>query len=152
MMNNTKEIFYAIYSLITIVTFEANDQDTLVDFIHFSLKIQVDPSSYYSSIFVYSFQSQIIQSIPTIYYSIHALIAAYLNLMSKLYKITDFSNHVDQVNSSLPPPLHHLSSIFRLSIHVKNKLRIFFLRMLFVTPPPRIQTKPFQMIVSFPKR
>ncbi len=31
-------------------------------------------------------------------YSIHALIAAYFNLMSKLYGITEFSDHVDEVN------------------------------------------------------
>jgi hypothetical protein len=42
MNNNTKDIFYAIYCLINIVTFEAGDQDVLVDVIHFCFEIQVN--------------------------------------------------------------------------------------------------------------
>jgi hypothetical protein len=32
-------------------------------------------------------------------YGIHALVAAYFNLISKLYGITDFSCHVDEVSN-----------------------------------------------------
>lgn len=93
MNNNTKEIFYAIYCLINLVTIEASDQDTLVDFIHFCLKIQ----------------TTIIQSIQPISFCIHALIAAYFNLISQLYKMTEFTNHVDQVNLNHN---HRLKSLF----------------------------------------
>ncbi len=41
MPNNTKEIFYAIYCLMNLVTLEANDQDALVDVIHFCFEVQV---------------------------------------------------------------------------------------------------------------
>ena len=43
MENNTKEIFNAIYCLMNLVTLEADDNDVLVDMIHFSLEIQVNP-------------------------------------------------------------------------------------------------------------
>ena len=42
MPNNTKQIFHAIYCLINLVTFEAGDQDALVDIIHFCFEIQVN--------------------------------------------------------------------------------------------------------------
>jgi hypothetical protein len=42
MENNTKEIFYVIYSLMCLVTLEAGGQDILVDVIHFCFEIQVN--------------------------------------------------------------------------------------------------------------
>ena len=42
MDNNTKDIFHAIYYLMTIVTLEAGDKDVLVDIIHFCFEIQVN--------------------------------------------------------------------------------------------------------------
>jgi hypothetical protein len=42
MENNTKEIFYVIYSLMCLVTLEAGGQDVLVDVIHFCFEIQVN--------------------------------------------------------------------------------------------------------------
>jgi hypothetical protein len=42
MNNNTKEIFYAIYCLMNLVTLEASDQDALIDVIHFCFEIQVN--------------------------------------------------------------------------------------------------------------
>lgn len=42
MENNTKEIFYAIYSLMNLATLEASDQDALIDVLHFCFEIQVD--------------------------------------------------------------------------------------------------------------
>ena len=41
MENNTKEIFYAIYCLMSLVTLEADDADVSVDMIRFCLDIQV---------------------------------------------------------------------------------------------------------------
>ena len=41
MENNTKEIFYAIYCLMCLVTLEADDSDVSVDMIRFCLDIQV---------------------------------------------------------------------------------------------------------------
>jgi hypothetical protein len=42
MINNTKEIFYAIYCLMNLVTLEADDQDVRIDIIHFCFEIQVN--------------------------------------------------------------------------------------------------------------
>ncbi|CAF4275389.1 unnamed protein product, partial [Adineta steineri] len=90
MNNNTKDIFYTIYCLMNIVTLEVNDQDILVDIIHFCFEIQ----------------STLLTTIDEDYRKlskincncIHALIAAYFNLMSKLYGIEAFSTHVDEVS------------------------------------------------------
>lgn len=137
MLDNTKEIFYAIYCLINLVTLEATDQDTLVDLIHFCLNIQLATS----------------QSISPVSFCMHALIAAYFNLVSKLYKIAEFSKHVDQVN--FPKDDHRLKTICssRFFILVKNMHRIFFHRMPFVIYLNRIQLEsPFPTNVSSPKR
>ncbi|CAF1324561.1 unnamed protein product [Rotaria sordida] len=88
--NNTKKNFYAIYCLMNLVTIEANDQDVLVDVIHFCLEVQ-------SAIIKMMDEDQ--QKLSKInYHCIHALIAAYFNLISKLYDITSFSRYVDQVS------------------------------------------------------
>lgn len=42
MDNNTKDIFNAIYCLMNLAILEANDQDILVDAIHFCFEIQVN--------------------------------------------------------------------------------------------------------------
>ncbi|CAF4399276.1 unnamed protein product [Rotaria socialis] len=86
--NNTKKIFYAIYCLMNIVTLEANDPDVLVDVIHFCFEIQ--------SVIIKMMDEDQRKLPKTNYYGIHALIAAYFNLMSKLYDINQFSDHVDQ--------------------------------------------------------
>jgi hypothetical protein len=41
MTNNTKDIFYAIYCLMNLVTIEADDENVCVDVIHFCFEIQV---------------------------------------------------------------------------------------------------------------
>jgi len=53
------------------------------------------------------------KSTPVIYYSIHALIAAYFNLVSKLYGITGFSQHVDEVNPAKNFAKNFLFYLFR---------------------------------------
>ncbi len=101
MTNNTKEIFYVIYCLMNLVTLEAGDQDALVDVIHFCFEIQVNPlNEKQIEIFLQSAVIKITDDNQRQLsrYSIHALIAAYFNLMSKLYGITEFSDHVDEVN------------------------------------------------------
>ncbi|CAF2126477.1 unnamed protein product [Rotaria magnacalcarata] len=86
--NNTRKIFYAIYCLMNIVTLEADDPDVLVDAIHFCFEIQ-------SGIIKMMDDDQ--RKLPkTNYHGIHALIAAYFNLMSKVYDINQFSGHVDE--------------------------------------------------------
>ncbi|CAF0876761.1 unnamed protein product [Adineta steineri] len=100
MNNNTKDIFYTIYCLMNIVTLEVNDQDILVDIIHFCFEIQ----------------STLLTTIDEDYKKlskincncIHALIAAYFNLMSKLYGIEAFSAHVDEVIQSRELSAPHL--------------------------------------------
>ncbi len=42
MTNNTKDIFYAIYCLMNLVTIEADDENVCVDVIHFCFEIQVN--------------------------------------------------------------------------------------------------------------
>ncbi|CAF3189078.1 unnamed protein product [Rotaria socialis] len=91
--NNTKKIFYAIYCLMNIVTLEANDPDVLVDVIHFCFEIQ--------SVIIKMMDEDQRKLPKTNYYGIHALIAAYFNLMSKLYDINQFSDHVDQVSEDI---------------------------------------------------
>ncbi|CAF3755419.1 unnamed protein product [Adineta steineri] len=98
MDNNTKDIFHAIYCLMNLVTLEAGDKDVLVDVIHFCFEIQ-------STLTKMSDSNSNIQQIPQRklsrinHHSIHALIAAYFNLMSKLNGITTFSHHVDEVRN-----------------------------------------------------
>jgi hypothetical protein len=106
MPNNTKDIFYAIYCLINLVTLEAGDQDALVDVIHFCFEIQVNTVIQTKYTLISFLQSTITKTsdehqkkpTPMTHYCIHALIAAYFNLMSKLYGITEFFHHVDEVN------------------------------------------------------
>ncbi|CAF3519894.1 unnamed protein product [Rotaria sp. Silwood1] len=88
--NNTKKSFYAIYCLMSLVTLEANDQDVLVDVIHFCLEVQ-------SAIIKMMNEDQQKLS-KNNYHCIHALIAAYFNLMSKFYDITALSRYVDEVS------------------------------------------------------
>ncbi|CAF1380824.1 unnamed protein product, partial [Adineta steineri] len=89
---------HAIYCLMNLVTLEAGDKDVLVDVIHFCFEIQ-------STLTKMSDSNSNIQQIPQRklsrinHHSIHALIAAYFNLMSKLNGITTFSHHVDEVRN-----------------------------------------------------
>jgi hypothetical protein len=55
MDNNTKDIFYAIYCLICLVTLEANDQNSFVDVIHFCFAVQVNLKRKKNDILKFSF-------------------------------------------------------------------------------------------------
>ncbi|CAF1461719.1 unnamed protein product [Adineta steineri] len=100
MNNNTKDIFYTIYCLMNIVTLEVNDQDILVDIIHFCFEIQ--------SILLTIIDEDYKKLSKINCNCIHALIAAYFNLMSKLYGIEAFSTHVDEVIQSRELSAPHL--------------------------------------------
>ncbi|CAM4871364.1 unnamed protein product [Rotaria socialis] len=96
MDNNTNDIFHAIYCLMNLVTLEAGDKDVLVDVIHFCFKIQCDLTKISDSNGNLHQSSQRRLS-KTNDHSIHALIAAYFNLMSKLNGISAFSQHVNEI-------------------------------------------------------
>jgi hypothetical protein len=113
MPNNTKEIFYAIYCLMSLVILESSDQNVLVDVIHFCFEIQIN-------LVTKSHDENQRKN----HYCIHALIAAYFNLMSKLYGITGFSEHVNEVNR-LKNFIKFYFLFFRLFIIVNFMHRIF---------------------------
>ncbi|CAF3025991.1 unnamed protein product [Rotaria sp. Silwood2] len=96
MDNNTKDIFHATYCLMNLVTLEAGDKDVLVDVIHFCFEIQsyITKMSDSNGNLHESSQKRLLR---VNHNSIHALIAAYFNLMSKLNGIRAFSHHVDEV-------------------------------------------------------
>lgn len=150
MINNTKEIFYAIYSLINIVTFEANDQDTLVDFIHFSLKIQVDHST------DHSFLSMLISvrnhSINPNGLLLHP--CPDRSLFEFNVQTVQNCGFLRSCRSSKFPSefIGEFPHVFRSFMLVKTMLRTFFHQMLFVIYPPQIRIEPSRTIVSFPKR
>ncbi|CAF0850627.1 unnamed protein product [Adineta ricciae] len=97
MDNNTKDIFHAIYCLMNLVTLEGGDKDVLVDVIHFCFEIQSTITKMSDSNGNLNQTSHRKLSRAN-HYSIHALIAAYFNLMSKLNDIRSFSHHVDEVS------------------------------------------------------
>jgi hypothetical protein len=125
MDNNTQNIFHAIYCLMNLVTLEAGDKDVLVDVIHFCFEIQ-------STIIKTSDSNGSIHQISpkklsrTHYHIIHALIAAYFNLMSKLNGITPFSHHVDEIvrNRELHAPYLLPANAFNFNIDETIPLRI----------------------------
>ncbi|CAF4609094.1 unnamed protein product, partial [Rotaria sp. Silwood2] len=98
MDNNTKDIFHATYCLMNLVTLEAGDKDVLVDVIHFCFEIQsyITKMSDSNGNLHESSQKRLLR---VNHNSIHALIAAYFNLMSKLNGIRAFSHHVDEVRT-----------------------------------------------------
>ncbi|CAF0825293.1 unnamed protein product [Rotaria sordida] len=99
MDNNTKDIYHAIYCLMNLVTLEAVDKDVLVDVIHFCFEIQSKITKMSDSNGNLHQSSQ--RKLSRINHnSIHALIAAYFNLMSKLNGIRAFSHHVDDIKES----------------------------------------------------
>lgn len=51
MENNTKEIFYAAYCLMTLVTLEDGEEGVRIDMIHFCLELQVSTASASETIF-----------------------------------------------------------------------------------------------------
>ncbi|CAF0745213.1 unnamed protein product [Didymodactylos carnosus] len=91
--NNNVDLFHAIYCLINLITLEAENKDVFVDFIHFCLEVQ-------STVIKISETSSTTQGRRLSTFNqncIHALIAAYFNLISKLNDITQFYNYVDEV-------------------------------------------------------
>ncbi|UJR09128.1 hypothetical protein I4U23_013375 [Adineta vaga] len=121
MDNNTKDIFYTIYCLMSLITFEDGDKDIIVDMIHFCVNIQ-------TRILKTSDEDSIKLSTTTCY-CIHALIAAFFNLISKSYEITTFSQYVDDVINHreqctpylLPPNAFHSSTRENSSKHIPKE-------------------------------
>ncbi|CAF1281862.1 unnamed protein product [Adineta ricciae] len=106
MDNNTKDIFYTIHCLMSLIIFEDDDKDILVDMIHFCIEIQKQ--------ILVTPKEESKQLSTTTCYCIHALIAAFLNTLSKLYKVTTFSRYVDDFN------------LFKLTFAIIQFIQLYF--------------------------
>ena len=89
---------------------------------------------------------------PQNHFCIHALIAAYFNLMSKLTGINAFSQPVDEVRLRFPFCVRVRSSSFRSSVYARVEHLTYYLREHFIRILLRRQKNVYLKNVSSPKK